>query len=59
MGKAVEVFNRTQDIVVGDSLLVATGLHHRPDEERHDSVVSFSLSSSHVPISRLLCSCAH
>jgi hypothetical protein len=39
MGKAVEVFNRTQDIVVDDALIIATGLDHGPDEERHNPVI--------------------
>ena len=59
MGKAVEVFNRAQDIVVGDSLLLAAGLDHRPDEERTIRLFSFLLSSSQVTTTRLLCSCAH
>ena len=43
VGKAVEVFNRAQDIVVGDPLVGPTGLHHGPDEERHDPVILFPI----------------
>ena len=41
VGKAVEVFNRAQDVVVGDPLIVTTSLDHGPDEERRYPVILF------------------
>ena len=41
VGKAVEVFDRAQDVLVGDSLVVVTGLHHGADEERRNPVILF------------------
>ena len=41
VGKPIEILNRAQDIVVGNTLSVSTGLHHRSDKERCDPVILF------------------
>ena len=39
VGQAVEVLDRTQDVVMRDLLAVAAGLYHGSDEERRNPVV--------------------
>ena len=41
VGKPVEILNRAQNIVVGNTLSVSTGPHHRSDKERCDPVILF------------------
>ena len=43
VGKPIEILNCAQDIVVGNTLSVSTGPHHRSDKERYDPVILFSV----------------